>query len=249
MSGHSHWSSIKHKKAAVDQKRGKIFAKLSRAIMVAARRGADPDMNAALRQAIDTARKYSMPRDNIDRAVKKGSGDLGGIIFQELVYEGYGPGGVAMLVEAVTDKSTRTTPEIRKIFDTRGGNLSGTGSTAWMFKRKGLIGVPGEAADEDRLLEIVLDAGADDVASSGRDWEIICPAESFEHVRRALDEAGVATTVAELTYIADSELDPDAETQKKALSLMEALEDHDDVQNVYAAFTPSDEVLSEIEKG
>jgi YebC/PmpR family DNA-binding regulatory protein len=253
MSGHSHWSSIKHKKSAVDARRGKLFGKLSRAIMVAARRGSDPDANIALRHAIDKARQYSLPRDTIERAIKKGAGELEGESLVELTYEGYGPGGVAMILEAVSDNTNRTTPEVRKIFSNRGGSLGSSGATAWMFRRKGLFGVPKvqmeEKGGEERLLEIALEAGADDVTESGPDWEITCPAESFDAVRKVLEAAEIAPEVAELSFIAENELELDAETQKRNLQLMQELDDHDDVQNVYAAFTPSEEVLAEIEKG
>jgi len=249
MGGHSHWSTIKHKKAAADQRRGKIFSKLTRAIMVAARGGADPDMNIRLRHAIEKAREFSVPRDNIERAIKKGSGETGDAQFVEVTYEGYGPGGVAMIVQALTDNLNRTAAEIRHIFEERGGKMGVAGSTAWMFKRKGLFGLPKASVEEDRLIELALEAGADDVTQAGSNWEVVCPAENFEKVRQALEGAGLKPQVAELTLIADTEVELDMEKQKRMLSLMEALEDHDDVQNVYAAFTPSEDAVAELARG
>lgn len=249
MGGHSHWSTIKHKKAAADQKRGKIFSKLTRAIMVAARYGADPEMNIRLRHAIEKAREFSVPRDNIERAIKRGSGEVEGAQFTETTYEGYGPGGVAMMVQALTDNLNRTTAEIRHIFEERGGKLGVAGSTAWMFKRKGLFGIPRNSIEEDKLIEVALEAGADDVVDAGSNWEVLCPPENFDKVKKALQAAGITPQVAELTLLADTEVELDPEAQKRMLSLMEALEEHDDVQNVYAAFTPSEEVVAEMSKG
>ena len=246
MSGHSKWSTIKRKKGAADQKRGKVISKLTRAIMIAARNGSDPDANIRLRHAMDKARQNSVPRENIDRAVKKGAGELEGQQFLELSYEGYAPGGAAMMVLAVTDNVNRTAPEVRKIFESHGGTMGVAGATAWMFKRKGRVAVPKAAAEEDTLLEIVLDAGADDVIDADPNWEVTCDADSFDTVRAAVEAAELPIEVAELTLIADNEVELDIEKQKKALSLMEALEDHDDVQNVYAAFSPSEEVLAEL---
>jgi YebC/PmpR family DNA-binding regulatory protein len=254
MSGHSHWAGIKYKKAANDAKKGKVFGKLSKELMVAARLGgSDADMNPRLRMVLDKARKSGMPRENIRRAVKKGAGELEGMDFQEVTYEGYGPGGVALIIQALTDNTNRTLPEIRKIFEKRGGNVGSTGSTAWMFTRKGLFGIPkgeGEdAVEEDALMELVLEAGADDVVDAGSNWEITCPAQGFDAVKKALEAAEIRAEVAELTFIADSELQPDAGTQMKNLQLMTDLEDHDDIQNVYAAFTPSEEVVAAMDEG
>ncbi len=267
MSGHSHWATIKHKKAAADAKRGKIFSKLLRVVTIAARGGSDPDANLALRHALDKAKEFSVPRESVERATKKGAGELEGQNLVEATYGGFGPGGVAMLIETVTDNTNRTQPEVRKIFESHGGKFASASSTAWMFARKGLFGIPktiptdagggaGDGAggddgdraalDEERLLEIVIDAGADDVTDAGSNWELTCPPESFDAVRKALAAARIPTEVAELTYIADNELEIDPETQRKNLSLMDAVEDHDDVQNVYAAFTPSEEVVAEM---
>jgi YebC/PmpR family DNA-binding regulatory protein len=217
--------------------------------MIAARGGSDPDANIRLRHAIEKARESSVPKDNIERAIKKGAGELDGETLTELNYEGYAPGGVAMIASAVTDNVNRTAPEIRKLFEEHGGKLGGPGATAWMFKRKGLIAIPKDAVAEDALFELVLEAGADDAVDAGTTWEVTTSVEDFEAVRKAVEDAGMAPSVVELTLIADNEVALDAEGQKKVLSLMEALDDHDDVQNVYAAFTPSEEVLGELAGG
>jgi YebC/PmpR family DNA-binding regulatory protein len=245
MSGHSHWATIKHKKGAADAKRGKVFSKLVRAIMVAAKGGGDPAFNIRLRHSIDKAKAMRVPRDSIIRAVKKGSGELPGEQLSEISYEGYGPGGVALIIEVVTDNSNRTQPELRKIFDSAGGKIGSSGSTAWMFKRKGLFGVSKEI-EEDRLIEVALDAGAEDVEDVGANWEITCPAEDFYNVQKALAEAEIATEVAELIFIADNEIKLDAEKQLRNLKLMDAIDEHDDVQSVYAAFTPDDAVIDSL---
>lgn len=263
MSGHSHWAGIKYKKAANDAKKGKVFGKLSRELMVASRMGgSDPDMNPRLRMVLDKARRAGMPRENVRHAVKKGAGELEGVDFQEATYEGYGPGGVALIVEVLTDNTNRTTPELRKIFDRAGGNMGSSGSTAWMFKRKGLFGIPkGEGEEtiegespaapltEERLIEIAIEAGADDVTDAGSNWEVTCPAQEFDAVRKVFEAAQIGTTVAELTFIAENELEPDAATQRKNLRLMNELDEHDDVQNVYAAFTPAEEIVAEMGEG
>ena len=254
MSGHSHWAGIKYKKAVNDAKKGKVFSKLSKELMVASRMGgSDADLNPRLRMILDKARKSGMPRENIERAVKKGAGELEGVNFQEVTYEGYGPGGVALIIQALTDNTNRTLPELRRIFEKRGGNVGSTGSTAWMFKRKGLFGIPkgeGEdAVEEEALMELALEAGADDVGDAGSNWGFTSPAPGVDALRKALEAAEVKAEVAELTYIADSELEPDAGTQKKNLQLMTDLEDHEDIQNVYAAFTPSEEVVAAMAEG
>ena len=256
MSGHSHWATIKHKKAANDARRGKVTSKLVRALLIAARGGSDTSTNLRLRHALEKAKVFGVPRDSIERAIKKGSGELEGESLVEATYEGYGPDGVALIIQTVTDKTNRTQPELKKIFDSHGGKLGSAGATAWLFKRKGLFGVrkeqegeeETEKIDEDTILEVALDAGVDDVRDAGANWEIICPAEDFDKVRKALEAAGIATEVAELIYIADTEMELGPEAQKKNLKLMETIEDHDDVQNVYAAFTPSDEVVDELAK-
>jgi YebC/PmpR family DNA-binding regulatory protein len=248
MSGHSHWATIKHKKGATDAKRGRVFSKLVRAIMVAARGGGDPAFNIRLRHSIDKAKAMRVPRDSIERAIKKGSGELEGEQLDEITYEGYGPGGVALIIETVTDNSNRTQPELRKIFESAGGKLGSSGATAWMFKRKGLFGVSKEV-EEDRLIEVALEAGADDVKDVGSSWEITCAAEDFYTVQKALAEGEIATDVAELVFIADNEIELEEEMQRRNLRLMETIDEHDDVQNVYAAFTPDDKVVDSLAEG
>lgn len=248
MSGHSHWAGIKYKKAAVDAKRGKLFSKMAKEIMVAARLGgSDPDMSPRLRHAIEKARSVSMPKENIDRAIKKGAGELEGQALVEITYEGYGPGGVALLVDCLTDNTNRTFPEIRKIFQQRGGSLGKSGVVQWKFKTRGLISVKRENADEDTLMELAIEAGADDVSDLGDVFEILTSPETFDAVCRALDEKHIPTEVREITKLADTELSPDPETAEKVVRLMEALEDHEDIQNVYADFAPSAELLRGLE--
>lgn len=247
MAGHSHWANIAAKKGVMDKKRGKLFGKLSRAIIVAARNGGgDPAMNLALRYAIDKARKSSMPADNIERAIKKGTGETTGENFEQVVYEGYGPGGTAVLCDILTDNRNRTAGEVRKIFEIHGGNLGGSGCVAWMFDRKGLFTVPAANADEDRLLEISLEAGADDVARSGDLFEVTCGVEAFQQVADALQEAKIPLESAELTRISSTTVDLDAADGRRMLKLLEALEDQDDVQSVTANFNIPDEVMAEV---
>ena len=247
MSGHSHWANIAAKKGVADKKRGKLFGKLSRAIIVAAQHGGgDPTMNLALRYAIDKARKASMPRDNIDRAVKKGCGESSGVNFEEVVYEGYGPAGVAVLCEILTENRNRTAGEIRKIFEVHGGNLGATGCVAWMFHRKGLFLVPAEHVDEETLFEIALEAGADDVKRTGDSFEVTCSPEDFQAVSESLESHQIPTDVAEVSRIAANTVELDAAAARKVLKLMEALEDQDDVQNVTANFDIPDEIMEEV---
>ncbi len=247
MAGHSHFANIAHKKDRVDKKRGKLFGKLSRAIIVAARNGgADPTTNLALRYAIDKARKSSMPKDNIDRAIKRGAGETTGEDFVELTYEGYGPAGVAVICEALTENRNRTAGEVRKIFEVHGGNLGATGCVAWMFERKGLFTIPREAADEETLFELALEAGADDVKESGDYYEIHTPPEAFQQVSEGLEAAGIETNVSELTRIPSTTVDLDAEDGRRVLKLLDALEDNDDVQNVTANFNIPDEIMAEV---
>lgn len=247
MAGHSHWANIAAKKGVADKKRGKLFGKLSRAIIVAAQHGGgDPTMNLALRYAIDKARKASMPKDNIERAVKKGAGGSDGQSLVEITYEGYGPGGVALLVECLTDSTNRVFSEIRKIFDQAGGRLGKTGAVQWKFKTYGLLAVKKDAVEEDALLEMALEAGADDVTDQGDVFEILTPPERYYDVCRTLDERSVPTEVRELTKIAEVEIDVDIGTAQKILRFMERLDDHDDVQNVYADFTPPQEALAQL---
>src|SRR5437867_3982378 len=218
MAGHSHWKSIKHKKGAADAKRGKEFSKLSRLIIVAAKHGGgDPDMNLRLRYAIDKARSVSMPWENIDRAVKRGTGDLEGGQLEEVTYEGYGPGGVAVLCEALTDNRNRTAGEVRKTFEVNAGKLGGAGCVAWMFKPKGVFVVDAKTVEEDRLLEVALEAGAEDVKRVEQTFEVVCDPAQFQGITKALEGARIATTSADLTQVPSSMIDLDGETGKKVL--------------------------------
>ena len=250
MAGHSHWAGIKHKKALNDAKRGKLWSKLSKALMVAARMGGgDPSANPRLRAAIADARAASMPKENIQRAIKKGTGELKGGQVDEILYEGYGPGGVAILCDILTDNRNRTASEIRKLFDLHGGKLAASGAVAWMFQRKGLILVTTDAADEETLMEVAADAGADDVRREGPHFEITCPPQAFGDVCDALEAAGIQAVSKQVTRIASNMVELDADTTRQALRLLEALSDHDDVQNVSANLTIADELVAELEKG
>jgi YebC/PmpR family DNA-binding regulatory protein len=234
MSGHSHWATIKHKKGAIDARRGKLWSKLSRAIIIAARHGGgDPTMNLKLRYAIDKAREVSMPKDNIERAIKRGTGEVEGQQFEELTYEGYGPGGVAVLVDVLTDSRNRTMGEVRKIFERAGGKMGSSGNVAFLFERKGMILVDGTGQDEDALMGVVLDAGAEDLRRSGNHFEVTTDAAAFAHVKAALEKAGVKIESAEVAQVPKAAVDVDEETGKRITRLMEGLDDHDDVQNVY----------------
>jgi YebC/PmpR family DNA-binding regulatory protein len=249
MSGHSHWATIKHKKGAVDAKRGKHWSKLSRAIIIAARHGGgDPNMNLKLRYAIGKAREVSMPKDNIERAIKRGTGEVEGLTFDEITYEGFGPGGAAVLVEILTDNRNRTSGEIRKLFERGGGNMGGAGCVGYLFERKGLFHIPAEGVDEDSLLATVLDAGADDLRRTGPSFEIVCDPMAFNKVQEALQKAGLNVTDAELAQIPKTPMDVDAETAKRVVRLPEALDDHDDVQNVYSNINMTEEIMAELEK-
>ena len=249
MSGHSKWSSIKHKKGAADAKRGKLFSKLSRAIIVAAKEGGgDPANNLALQNAIEKARSYSMPKDNIDRAVAKGSGaDADSEAFEEIVYEGYGPEGVAVIVEALTDNRNRTASEVRHMFAKHGGNLGATGAVAWQFERRGVVVVPADGVDEEELLMTAADGGADDVEQDGDVFQVTSAPESLSSVRAAIEGAGFAVDSAELVMLPKTTVAVEDETAaKRVLRLMEALEDNDDVQDVYANFDIPERVLEAV---
>jgi YebC/PmpR family DNA-binding regulatory protein len=249
MSGHSHWATIKHKKGAVDAKRGVHWSKLSRAIIIAARHGGgDPNMNLKLRYAIGKAREVSMPKDNIERAIKRGTGEVEGLTFDEITYEGFGPGGAAVLVEILTDNRNRTNGEVRKLFERGGGNMGGAGCVGYLFERKGLFHIPAEGIDEDVLLATVLDAGADDLRRTGPSFEIVCDPLAFNKVQEALQKAGLNVTNAELAQIPKTPMDVDAETARRVVRLMEALDDHDDVQNVYSNINMTEEIIAELEK-
>ncbi|MDD5557721.1 MAG: YebC/PmpR family DNA-binding transcriptional regulator [bacterium] len=245
MSGHSKWHSIKHKKAAADAKRGKVFSKIVRELSVAARAGGgDADANPRLRAVILKAKAVNMPADNIDKAVKKGTGELPGVSYEEVNYEGYGPGGAAILVSCLTDNRNRTASEIRNIFDKKNGRLAGAGSVAWNFVKKGIITVGRGAAEEDDLLALVLDAGAEDFRAEGPEtYEIQTEPESLEAVKKALERKGVAHTAAEVTLVPKSTVKVAGRDAEHLLELVEALEDHDDVQNVSSNFDIPDDVL------
>lgn len=247
MSGHSKWSSIKHKKGAADAKRGKIFTKIIKEITVAARiGGGDPDGNPRLRTAIMTAKSNNMPVDNITRAIKKGTGELEGTHYEEHTYEGYGPGGAAIFLEAMTDNKNRTVSEIRAALGKAGGNLGENGCVGWMFEQKGLITVKTEAKSEDDLMELAIDAGADDLQTVDEHYEITTAVESFEAVRKALEDAGVPMESAEITRIPQNTVSIDEKKGKALLKLMDILEDHDDIQKAYSNFEISDEVMAAI---
>lgn len=247
MAGHSHWAGIKHKKAAIDNKRGKLWSRLAKQIIVAAKLGGgDPDANIRLRTAIEDAKAVSLPKDNIERAIKRGTGELEGGNVEEILYEGYGAGGVAVLCEIMTDNRNRTAPEIRKVFETHGGKLGATGCVAWMFERKGLFLFPADKVAEETLMEAALEAGADDVKQAGDKFEVTCEPDAYSQVAEALSAKGLAPESQQLTRIPKNTVDLDVETARKVLALMEALDDHDDVQNVSANFNIPTEALAEL---
>jgi len=247
MSGHSKWASIKHKKGALDAKRGRLFTKLMREVTVAAKEGGgNPDMNPRLRTAIQRAQDANMPKDNIEKAIKKGTGELPGVTYESLAFEGYGPGGVAIIVEALTDNKNRAAAEIRNIFSKRGGNMAGSGSVAWIFSSKGYILIDKTQLSEDELFSICIDAGAEDIKVSDKNYEVFCEPKDFENVKAALQEKNIAWESADLTKIPNSTIKITGNDAKQLLGLIEALEDHDDVQKVYANFDIPDEVLEEM---
>jgi YebC/PmpR family DNA-binding regulatory protein len=247
MSGHSKWSTIKHKKAAKDAKRGKIFTKLIKEITVAARMGGgDINANPRLRTAVLTARGSSMPSDNIERAIKKGTGELEGVTYEEIQYEGYGPGGVAIIAQVLTDNKNRTVSEIRRMFSKHGGNMGETGCVGWMFDKKGILTVDKTQIDEDRLMDIALDAGAEDVRDEGEVYEVIAPPEDFEKVKERMDQEKIAVASAQVSLVPKNTVDVDAKNVEQVLKLSEELEDHDDVQNVAANFHIPDELMDKV---
>lgn len=250
MSGHSKWSSIKRKKGALDAKRGKIFSRMSKEITTAARSGGgDITANPRLRQAVDTAKAENMPKDNIERAIKKGTGELPGAQYEELSFEGYGPGGVAVFVECMTDNKNRTTPEIKSIFSKKGGSLAGPGSVAWIFETKGYIEVDKSVISEDDLFSVAIDAGAEDLKSEGDTFEITVEPTQFEAVKKALAENKIPALQQTLTKLPKNLTEiKDPSQAKSVLRMMEELEDHDDVQNVYANFDIPDTLLEEAGK-
>ncbi|MGQ0635482.1 MAG: YebC/PmpR family DNA-binding transcriptional regulator [Planctomycetaceae bacterium] len=247
MAGHSHFANIAIKKGANDKKRGALFGKLSRAIMVAARHGGgDPVTNLKLRYAIDKAREHSVPKDNIERAVKKGCGELEGEELAEVVYEGYGAAGVALICDILTENRNRTAGEVRKIFEVHGGNLGASNCVAWMFERKGLFLVPARHVDEERLIDIALQAGADDVKPAGQSFEVTCDPAQFEHVAAALKNAQIPADVSEIARVSKTTVDLGLEDARRVLSLVAALEEHEDVQSVTANYSIADELLEAV---
>jgi len=247
MSGHSKWATTKHRKGAADAKRGKIFTKIIREMTVAARMGGgDPDGNPRLRLAILKAKEANMPSDNMKKAIQRGTGELPGVQYEEILYEGYGPGGVALLIEIMTDNKNRTVAEIRHLLGKQGGSLGESGCVAWMFERKGNLVIDKKAVDEDRLMSIALDAGAEDVQSDDpARFEVITAPTDFEAVKKALSDAAIDCLSSEVTRLAKTEVHLDGKAAEQILHLMEALEDHDDVQKVHANFTLPDEFLAE----
>jgi YebC/PmpR family DNA-binding regulatory protein len=248
VAGHSHWANIARKKSLIDAKRGKLWSKLAKAIIVAAKHGgADPDANLRLRYAIDAAKAVSMPKDNIQRAIKTGTGEFKGGDLEESLYEGYGAGGVAVLCEILTDNKNRTAPEIRKIFEMCGGKLGGTGCVAYLFERKGLVRLPEAGCDEGTLMEVTLEAGADDVKLAGDRWEVTCEPAAMAAVVDALGKAGLTVESNEIVRIPTNTVDvDDVDTARQVLTLMERLDDHDDVQSVSANFSIPDEALAQL---
>jgi YebC/PmpR family DNA-binding regulatory protein len=249
MAGHSHWAGIKHKKALIDNRRGKLWSKLSKAIIVAAKLGGgDPDANIRLRYAINDAKAVSMPKDNIDRAIKKGTGELDGGNLDEVLYEGVGPAGVAIMCDILSDNRNRTAPEIRKVFEGCGGKLGATGCAAWMFDRKGVLRIASEKTSEDALMEITLEAGAEDVRTEGDSFEVICTPDTFSPVGAAIDAAGIETESRELTWLPRDWVEVTSiDDARNLIRLMERLDDHDDVQSVSANFDISEEMMAQLE--
>jgi len=248
MAGHSHWAGIKHKKAANDAKRGKVWSKLARMIIVAAKDGGgDPSANLPLRYAIDKAKAANMPKDTIEKAIKKGTGELGAVDYEDVLYEGYAAGGIAVMVEALTDNRNRTAPEIKKLFERHGGSMGTSGCVNWMFDKKGLITVKTSDVDEDTLMEIALSSGAEDMDNTGEVYEITCEPGAFDGLKNALELKEIPMEVAEISMVPQNHVSVDDEhTARKILTLMEEFDDHDDVQNVYANFDIPDEIVTKV---
>jgi YebC/PmpR family DNA-binding regulatory protein len=248
MSGHSHWSTIKHKKASADAKRGKSWSKVARMIIMAAKKGGgDPGANLSLRYAIDKAKLVNMPKDTIEKAIKKATGEGGTVNFEEIVYEGYGPKGVAIMVDVLTDNRARTVAEIKKVFERHGGAMGAAGCVGWMFSKKGLIVVKTAAVKEDDLMEIALSAGADDLRNVGEIYEITCHPAEFEGLKKALEAKSIPIELAEISMVASSNVPiSDAETARKIIALMDEFEDQEDVQNAYANFNIPDEIIAKV---
>ena len=247
MAGHSKWANIKHRKAAVDAKRGKIFTKLIRELTVAAKEGGgDPEANPRLRTAVATAKGANMPNDTIERAIKRGTGDIEGVVYNEIFYEGYGPGGSAVYVKTLTDNKNRTVSDIRRIFTKHGGGLGENGCVAWMFDLKGRIAFAGDSVDEDTLFDLVIDEGADDVRTEDSEIVVITPTDSYEAIKKAVADAGIQYESAEVTMIPQTNVRIEGREAEHMIRLMEALEDSDDVQNVYANFDIDEQLLEAI---
>jgi YebC/PmpR family DNA-binding regulatory protein len=248
MSGHSHWATIKHKKGAADAKRGRLWSKIARMIIVAAKGGGgDPGSNLTLRYAIDKAKAANMPKDTIDKAIKRGTGEIGGASFESIQYEGYGPSGVAIVVEVLTDNRNRTGPEVKRIFEKHGGSLGTPGCVSWMFSKKGLITVSTASIAEEDLMELALGAGAEDMTNSGEVYEITCDPGAYEQLKKALEERNIPIQSAEISMVPQTMV-PIAtpEVARKVINLMEAIDDHDDVQNAYANFDIPEEVMGQV---
>ncbi|MFQ5456723.1 MAG: YebC/PmpR family DNA-binding transcriptional regulator [Nitrospirota bacterium] len=247
MSGHSKWATTKHKKMAVDAKRGNLFTRIIKEITVAARiGGGDPEGNPRLRSAILRAKENNMPADNIKKAVQRGTGELPGVSYEEAIYEGYGPGGVAMLIEAMTDNKNRTVSDLRHIMNKYNGNMGETGCVSWMFEKKGYIVIGKDKAEEDKLMSLVLDAGAEDMRVDGENYEVITLLSDFTNVKNAIEEGNIEFNVAEITMVPQSYVHIEGKEAEQMLRLIEILEDHDDVQNVYANFDIPDEIIEKM---
>ncbi len=248
MSGHSHWATIKHKKGAADAKRGRLWSKIARMIIVAAKSGGgDPSSNLVLRYAIDKARGANMPKDTIDKAIKRGTGEIEGAAFESMQYEGYGPSGVAIVVEVLTDNRNRTGPEVKRIFEKHGGSMGTPGCVSWMFHKKGLITVATTAIGEDDLMELALGAGAEDMQNSGEVYEITCDPSGYEQLKKALEEKGIPIQSSDISMVPTTMVPIiTPEVARKVINLMEAFDDHDDVQNAYANFDIPEEVMAKV---
>ncbi len=246
MSGHSKWATIKHKKGALDAKRGKIFTRLIKEITMAAKGGGDPEKNPRLRTAVQAAKAENMPADNIKRAIQRGTGELPGVTYEEIMFEGYGPGGVALLVDVSTDNRNRTVSEIRHAFEKNGGNMGAAGSVAWMFHKKGSIVVPKSAGSEDKVMEIILDAGGEDLRDDGDNFEVITDPNAFEAVKEALEKAGIKPEHAEVGMLPQNYVKLEGQAANTMVRLLEALEDHDDVQHVWSNVDIDAKTLEEV---
>jgi YebC/PmpR family DNA-binding regulatory protein len=244
MSGHSKWHTIKHKKAAIDAKRGKMFTRLIKEIVIAARSGGDPEMNPRLRTAVTAAKAVSMPSDNIKRAIMRGTGELEGATIEEVAYEGYGPGGAAIIVECATDNRTRTVSEMRHLFSKNGGNMGEPNSVAWMFERKSQVIIEGDKTNEEQLMNIALEAGGDDVINGGDSWTLLSAPESHNAIVEALAKANIPTMSAEIALVPKNTMAVDAKNAAGMLRLLELMEDHDDVQNVYTNYEPDESTVA-----